>query len=581
MNSQMRHNVAILILIALCVLVFWGIVGWSRSVHPLLRSLRRTPLTDMDALSGQQGQYVLVIDAGSSGTRMNAFKFVGGKGASDVISSSEIVLIPPDAAKDKIPKRRTETRRAYQRVETEPGLSEFSSNLQSIEEHVLQPLLEWAGAVVPRPAWHATPIFLFGTAGMRRLSKASQEDLIETCRSVLRRSGFKFQPSWVRVIRGVDEGIYGWAALNAIEGRLGSTNTLGALDLGGSSLEITYAVSNDSERENTYPVILGGNRYNVYTYSHRHAGLDDAFQRSIELLEQNSTSDSPIEHPCIHKGYQSNIRRTPLNGKTPSTSHVDVVGAPNEGLCDDLAQQVVKRIPPCSESDTHCVMSFKYPTFDGKFAAMSGFYVVNHFYSLDSTSSVRDLSAITDSFCALDWNQVKKKHGDELAVETYCFRGEYIEALLGNGLDLDDKKVILGYKSPGWPLGAALVHGFSPANTAGHANIDADKFVSIAVAIGIACCVLFVYFVSKARNYTVVSKLSKHVSNIQRKFGIKGTSSSRGPLSSKGSFAALSMEQGETFVGWRQASSGSTGSIALSRSQTFSRKLNSLDSSES
>jgi len=380
---------------------------------------------------------------------------------------------------------------------------------------------------------------------------------MEMCRSVLSTSGFRFDPAWARVIRGVDEGMYGWAALNAMEDRLGGNDTLGALDLGGSSLEITYAVSSQ-EDEHTFPMVLGGRTYNVYTYSHKHAGLDDAFQRSIEILEKNTTKGSVINHPCIHEGFREKIRRIPLDGKSLHSPHVHVVGAPDDFVCDRLAEQVVKRTAPCTEETNNCVMSSKHPKFQGTFAAMSGFYVVNHFYNLDTKSTIRDLSRITDSFCSLDWKQVQNTHKDELAVETYCFRGEYVESLLDIGLELDDAKLMLGYKSPGWPLGAALVHGL-PLQT--HQSYVEHVRPMALFMFGIGC-VLLGYLVAKVRQY--------RASSIRRR--LKGTS-----LASRGSFVALSMEQGETYNGWNQTST--TGS-ALTRSRTFSRRLSGLDTNE-
>lgn len=308
-------------------------------------------------------------------------------------------------------------------------------------------------------------------------------------------------------------------------------------------------------------MVLGGMTYNVYTYSHRHAGLDDAFQRSIHILEKNATKGNVIKHPCIHEGFRKKIRRIPLDGEPPLSPQVDVIGAPNEYICDRLAADVVKRTAPCTEEqvDNTCIISSKHPKFHGTFAAMSGFYVVNHFYNLDTESSIRDLSKITDSFCSYDWKEVQNKHEDELAVETYCFRGEYVEALLEIGLELDDTKLMLGYKSPGWPLGAALVHGFSRKSPQPY--VESKR--PLAMTMGVIGCIILAYLVAKARIY--------RAGIIRRR--LKGAS-----VSSRGSFAALSMEQGETLLGWHQTST--TGS-ALSRSRTFSRRLNSLDTNES
>ena len=55
----------------------------------------------------------------------------------------------------------------------------------------LGPLLEWARAVVPRAQHARTPLFLFGTAGMRRLAPEARAALLADVRACLAASGFR------------------------------------------------------------------------------------------------------------------------------------------------------------------------------------------------------------------------------------------------------------------------------------------------------------------------------------------------------------------------------------------------------
>ena len=88
---------------------------------------------------------------------------------------------------------------------------------------------------------------------------------------------------------------------------------------------------------------------------------------------------------------------------------------------------------------------------------MSGFYVINRFFGLDTSATLDDVRKATDAFCAMEWDSVLARHKDELAVETYCFRGAYVLSLLmrgmgekggevggGGGGSDDDSRVILG-----------------------------------------------------------------------------------------------------------------------------------------
>jgi hypothetical protein len=73
-------------------------------------------------LSGPSTAYILIMDAGSSGTRLYAYTWRPGvaPGAPPVVE-----VIPPGAAAHKVPRRAMPAKRAYQRVETEPGLDRF------------------------------------------------------------------------------------------------------------------------------------------------------------------------------------------------------------------------------------------------------------------------------------------------------------------------------------------------------------------------------------------------------------------------------------------------------------------------
>ena len=65
---------------------------------------------------------------------------------------------------------------------------------------------------------------------------------------------------------------------------------------------------------------------------------------------------------------------------------------------------------------------------------MSGFYVINRFFGLDTSATLDDVRKATDAFCAMEWDSVLARHKDELAVETYCFRGAYVLSLLMRGM---------------------------------------------------------------------------------------------------------------------------------------------------
>lgn len=60
-----------------------------------------------------------------------------------------------------------------------------------LQTKALGPLLEWAEAVVPKKQWDRTPIFLFGTAGLRKLPHEAQQSLLIDLQDALSRSQFR------------------------------------------------------------------------------------------------------------------------------------------------------------------------------------------------------------------------------------------------------------------------------------------------------------------------------------------------------------------------------------------------------
>lgn len=162
---------------------------------------------------------------------------------------------------------------------------------------------------------------MFGTAGVRKMPLDEQEQLLTAARHTLARSGFLFKPSWARTLSGVDEGVYGWIAVNYMAGTLnlsegddedsssssidassdssGTANDdgtppppppnsrLGTLDLGGSSLEVcvdTTSLDNSNNYNDTLDINVLDTKYQLYCHVHQGYGLNDAFDRGVSLL---------------------------------------------------------------------------------------------------------------------------------------------------------------------------------------------------------------------------------------------------------------------------------------------------------
>lgn len=87
-------------------------------------------------------------------------------------------------------------------MKVNPGLSAYAEDPEGAGGS-LEELVEFGKGKVPRELWGETEIRLMATAGLRLLDSYVQERILEACRRVLRKSGFKFRDDWASVITGM------------------------------------------------------------------------------------------------------------------------------------------------------------------------------------------------------------------------------------------------------------------------------------------------------------------------------------------------------------------------------------------
>ncbi|KAK9857594.1 hypothetical protein WJX84_008998 [Apatococcus fuscideae] len=147
--------------------------------------------------------YVLVIDCGSTGTRLHAYQWQD--------KTNRLPLLRPISIRAASHKGRTlclhchglcGCKRAYERVETEPGLDGFLHDLPGVKDRALGPLLEWAAAVSPHTSRRPTPVFLLGTAAACAKCLRAPQRLLKEAQSVLEES--LSGPPWgTRIRKGI------------------------------------------------------------------------------------------------------------------------------------------------------------------------------------------------------------------------------------------------------------------------------------------------------------------------------------------------------------------------------------------
>lgn len=226
----------------------------------------------------QPEKFAVVIDAGSTGSRVHVYKFN---------SKLELQVVGEDLELF---------------IQIKPGLSKYADE-PSKGGDSLRELLDKAREVIPEALQKDTPVLVGATAGLRLLPGTQSEQLLEEVRKMLKDYPFTFKSDSVKILDGADEGSFAWMTVNYLLGKLGKDvpQTVGVVDLGGGSVQLTYAISDEvaSKAPDNYVQKLSGmgQAYNVYVHSYLGFGLMAA---RAEVLDRMGGDEG---HPCLALGF--------------------------------------------------------------------------------------------------------------------------------------------------------------------------------------------------------------------------------------------------------------------------------------
>ncbi|KAH7839505.1 hypothetical protein Vadar_005153 [Vaccinium darrowii] len=442
----------------------------------------------------QTSKFYVVLDCGSTGTRVYVYRAT----INDKKDGNLPILLSslPEGFQRK---HRLYRGRAYNRMETEPGFDKLVHNISGLKG-AIKPLIKWAEKQIPKHAHKTTSLFLYATAGVRRLPSSESQWLLKNAWSILRNSPFLCQREWIKIISGMEEAYYGWIALNYHTGVLGSIpkkESFGALDLGGSSLQVTFESKEKLHSETSLKMSIGPVNHHLSAYSLSGYGLNDAFDRSVVHLLKGlpsvsnadlATGSVEIKHPCLQSGYKEQYScsqcasiyqggESPLSGGKGNSKGgkpgtlIQLFGAPKWEECRTLAKIAVNLSEwsnqnPGIDCDLQpCALSSNLPRPYGQFYAMSGFFVVYRFFNLSSDATLDDVLEKGQEFCEKTWETAKNSVVPQPFIEQYCFRAPYIVLLLREGLHITDDQITIGSGSITWTLGVALLEAGNEFST--------------------------------------------------------------------------------------------------------------------
>uniref|UniRef100_A0A7N4PCN9 nucleoside diphosphate phosphatase n=1 Tax=Sarcophilus harrisii TaxID=9305 RepID=A0A7N4PCN9_SARHA len=227
--------------------------------------------------------YGIMFDAGSTGTRIHVYTFVQKMPEHPPTLEGEIF----DSIK--------------------PGLSAFADQPKQGAETVRR-LLEVAKESVPPSHWRRTPVVLKATAGLRLLPDHKAQALLLEVREIFKKSPFLVPEDSVSIMDGSYEGILAWVTVNFLTGQLHGQNpkTVGTLDLGGASTQITFLPQFKKTLEQTPSDYLTSfemfnSTYELYTHSYLGFGLKAARLATLGALDTEVVDGQTFRSSCLPK----------------------------------------------------------------------------------------------------------------------------------------------------------------------------------------------------------------------------------------------------------------------------------------
>lgn len=290
-NDQLKAvmkipKLALVFLFAVCVVVYLTYVKHhSDDKEILLPFAIDTHLRPTSAeVVSEDFQYGIMFDAGSTGTRIHIFKF--------------------QRQPNEAPKLAHETFKAIK-----PGLSAYADDPEKCADGIIT-LLKVAKDNIPPLQWKSTPLVLKATAGLRLLPGEKAQHLLAKVKDMFMASPFLSREDSVSIMDGTDEGVSAWITINFLLGGLHTpdTPTVGMLDLGGGSTQITFSPRDEKTIQTSPDDITSMKMFNLtYTlYSHSYLGLG---LMSARLAVLGGTEGQPLQDgqelisPCLAPDY--------------------------------------------------------------------------------------------------------------------------------------------------------------------------------------------------------------------------------------------------------------------------------------
>lgn len=375
-------------------------------------------------------KYAVVIDAGSTGSRVHVyeFQFCGGT-----------LLHLVDEVFEQV----------------KPGLSAFSREPRRAVES-LAPLLKRAWRRVPRLLRRCTPVVVKATAGLRLLPKLQVDGILERVRDWLDGQSFHLPANPVSVIDGSEEAVTAWISVNFLNDRIGPVQaghvqarlpTWIVIEMGGGSSQIVFdqGLSAQDKPQNVIDVNFFGALFHLYQQSYLGYGLMEARRRAKAYARERK-----LAYACAPEWFRETVDGQVLVGEARGWGACK--GLIRSGLFGGLHA-------PCPHGEC---------SFDGVFQPRlpenAPIYALSYIYDL-----ARELGLPGEGYSLQDFRRYGERlcgAGAGLGVQLQrnpelCFDVAFVHTLLHEGLGVgEERRLVSGFQingyETGWTLGSAL-----------------------------------------------------------------------------------------------------------------------------
>ncbi|CAL8279464.1 unnamed protein product [Merluccius merluccius] len=352
----------------------------------------------------------------------------------------------------------------------------------------LEACLDTAVAAIPKARHRLTPIYLGSTAGMRLLALSHPDVASQILKEVGQKiQSYPFDYKGAAILSGQQEGAYGWVTVNYLLENLikhdfvghwlfPTRPTMGALDLGGASTQITFVTGERAEdQRNVMQLRLYGRNYTLYTHSFLCYGRDQALSKLLAHLIQSYGQSGSVSHPCYPADYEvtvamSEVFDTPCTrdsrpAPSGSLARVRVLGTGQYDQCLANVSQIFN-FSRCPFSQCSFDQVFQ-PNVSGNFMAFSAFYYTHSFLEKTtgvSISTPSHLEKATQEVCQMTYAELLRLMPSQKArLQHYCATASFIRVLMLQGYGFDHNtfphisfQKTAGDTSVGWTLGYML-----------------------------------------------------------------------------------------------------------------------------